>query len=146
MIFARSLLIPLLVVALGGCASGRAGGGTSSGAPAAPAAVERFLQLANTRDYVGMGWVFGTSGGAVMSRDPANEVEQRMYALASLLTHEGFVVGSGLPVPGRTSEAVAFDVIITQRGRNLRVPFTAVRGPSDRWFVESLDVEVLTER
>lgn len=93
-----------------------------------------------------MGWVFGTTGGPIMERDPASEVEQRMYALASLLTHEGFVVGNGLPVPGRTADAVAFDVIITQGGRNLRVPFTAVRGPSDRWFVESLDVEALTNQ
>lgn len=92
-----------------------------------------------------MGWIFGTSSGPIMSRDPANEVEQRMYALASLLTHEGFVVGSGLPVPGRTAEAIVFDVIITQDGRSLQVPFTAVQGPENRWFVESLDVELLTE-
>lgn len=138
-------LVVVMVLFMGACASSRAGGAVA-GAPAAPAAVERFLQLASVKDYVGMGWIFGTAGGPIMARDPAAEVEQRMYALASLLAHDGYVVGNGMAVPGRTSEAVAFDVIITQGGRNLRVPFTAVRGPSDRWFVESLDVEVLTNR
>lgn len=146
MTFARWMLIAVLVVTAGGCASGGARSTTPPGAPAAPAAVERFLQLANVKDYVGMGWIFGTNAGAILSRDPPAEVEQRMYALASLLSHEGFVVGNGLPVPGRTAEAVVFDVIVTQPGRNLRVPFTAVRGPGNRWYVESLDVEALTGR
>ena len=114
------------------------------GAPAAPAAVERFLQLAADRDYVGMGWVFGTADGAVLERDPAPEVEQRMYAIASILQHDGFVVGNGTAVPGRVGEAQLFDVIMTRSTTTYRVPFTAVRGPGGRWFVEQVDVEAIT--
>lgn len=120
--------------------------GGLAGAPAAPAAVERFLQLATASDYGQMGWIFGTSEGAILTRDPLPEVEQRMYALATILQHDGFIVGNGSPVPGRTNDALAFEVILTRGSRNYRVPFTAVRGPQNRWFVEEVGVEAITDQ
>jgi hypothetical protein len=115
-----------------------------AGAPAAPAAVERFLQLAAERDYAGMGWVFGTADGPIMERDPAGQVEQRMYAIASLLDYDSFVVGSGSPVPGRTGDALRFNVVISRGGRTIDVPFTTVNG-GGRWFVEQVGVESITD-
>lgn len=131
---------------LGGCAGGLRPPSGVAGAPAAPAAVERFLQLAAERDYSGMGWVFGTVEGPIMARDPVGEVEQRMYALASLLEHDGFVVGNGSAVPGRTGEAVQFNVVLSRGPNTVAVPFTTVRGPDGRWFVEQLSVETLTSQ
>lgn len=128
------------------CSAGMSPPGGLAGAPAAPAAVERFLQLAAVNDYSGMGWIFGTVEGPILERDPRSEVEQRMYALAGLLEHDGFVVGTGSPVPGRTAEALRFNVILSRGGQALTVPFTAVRGPGDRWFVEELEVEAITGR
>lgn len=139
-----TLLLLVAVLLVSACAPRLSPPGGLAGAPAAPAAVERFLQLAKERDFAAMGWLFGTSDGPIMARDPAGQVEQRMYALASLLDHDSFVVSSGSPVPGRTGEALRFDVVLHRGARSVTVPFTAVRGPQQRWFVEQLAVEALT--
>lgn len=136
----------LALVFVTGCASGLRPPGGIEGAPAAPAAVERFLQLAAQSDYTGMGWVFGNAEGAILRRDPAPEVEQRMYALANLLEYDSFVVGNGSPVPGRSGSAIRFDVVLQRSRQTLTVPFTAVRGPQSRWFVEQIAVEAITGR
>jgi hypothetical protein len=114
------------------------------GAPASAAAVERFLQLAGEKDYVQMGWVFGTEQGPVITRHPLPEVEKRMYALANLLQHTTFELGDGSPVPGRSGVAESFNVRIQTGGGTKQVPFVAVRGPDGRWFVERVSVEAIT--
>ena len=137
------LLVLIGSVALAACAPRLAPPGGLAGAPAAPAAVERFLQLAAERDYSGMGWVFGTAEGPVIRRDPVGEVEQRMYALANLLAYDSFVVGAGNPVPGRPGEAITFNLVIRRGQQSYQVPTIAVRGPQNRWFVEQLAVDAL---
>jgi hypothetical protein len=143
--------IPLLLwlaaaTLLPACAPRLAPPGGLPGGPAPEAAVERFLQLAGSRDYSGMGWYFGTSAGPIIQRDPIGEVEQRMYGLASLLTHDSFVVGIGAPVPGRQNEARSFQVEMRSGNQSLQVPFTVVRGPRERWYVEQVAVEAIIRR
>lgn len=115
-----------------------------SGAVAPQAVVERFMQLVSRKDYVQMGWVFGTSEGPLVRRDSPSDVERRMYALATVLQHSQFTVRSQTPVPGRTGSAVEMPVRLVQRGQEYVVPFTAVRGPDGRWFVERIDIEKIT--
>lgn len=140
----RSLQVIILAILLTGCGARSSPPAGLAGAPAPPAAVERFLHLAAERDYAGMGWIFGTAEGPILTRDDQGQVEQRMYALASLLEHDGFVLAEGVPVPGRTGEAIRFQVTLTRRGGTVQLPFVAVRGPQNRWFVEQLDVQALT--
>jgi hypothetical protein len=109
-----------------------------SGRTARAAAIERFLQLAAERDYVQMGWIFGNPQGAILRQHPVREVEQRMYALAHVLQHDGYVLGNASPVPGLTlGSAVRYNVALT-RGcaasvvvtrTFLQVPITVARGP-----------------
>lgn len=138
-------LAPLLLLLVQGACAGRvpppAGG---PGAPAAPAAIERFLQLAAERNYVQMGWVFGNAEGAIIRQQPVAEVEQRMYALAHVLQHDGYVLGPESTVPGRTGAAVRYQVRLTRGQRVYQVPMTVTRGPDGRWFVEVIDVEAVT--
>ena len=110
----------------------------------AAAAVERFLQLAGERDYVQMGWVFGTADGPVARQWPLPEVEKRMYALASVLQHDSFVIGRESPVPGRIGDAVSFSARLINGGRTYVVPVIAVRGPDARWYVEQVDLQAVT--
>jgi hypothetical protein len=142
----QSLIGLLALVVLSGCAPRLIPPGGAAGAAAAPAAVERFLQLASERDYSGMGWIFGTAAGPVIRRDPISEVEQRMYALANLLGHDTFVVGASSPVPGRPVEALGFNVVLRRGQQTFQVPVITVRGPEGRWFVEQLSVESITAR
>ena len=139
-------LVPVFLLVLAGCGGG---GGTvpaprSTPGGAAPAAtVERFLRLVNAKDYMEMGYVFGTRDGPLIRRDPARQVERRMYAMATLLTHESFAIRAEENVPGRSGEAVQLNVQLTQRGQNRLVPFTVVRS-GDRWYVEAVDLERIT--
>lgn len=91
-----------------------------------------------------MGWIFGTAQGPLLRRDPPADVERRMYALATVLEHTRFAVQAGNPVPGRAGTAVQLPVRLVQRGREYTVPFTAVRGPQGRWFIEQIGVEAIT--
>lgn len=136
-------LLPVLFL-LAGCASTAPPPQSTPGAPAAPAAVERFLQAAAAKDYVEMGWSFGTHEGSIFRRDPPADVERRMYALATVLQHDAVEIRDQAPVAGRTGDAVRLLVRLNNAGRRYDVPFTAVRGPEGRWFVEQVDVEAVT--
>ena len=116
----------------------------AAGAPAPSAAVERFLRLSQDKEYAQMGWLFGTAEGPVMRRDPATDVEKRMYALAAVLTNQGYTIRGEEPIPGRAGVAVRVNVQLQQGNRRPEVPFVAVRGPDARWFVEQVGVEAIT--
>ena len=131
----------LLAAACGGRIPEPAGG---PGAPASAGAVERFLQLAREDRYIEMGWIFGTTEGAAIGRWPDAEVEQRMYALATVLEHDSAVVERAVPVPGRLGSAETVQVRLRQGSRSYQVPFTTVQGPGRRWFVENVDVQAVT--
>jgi hypothetical protein len=137
----------VLVTALAACGGGggrTAGPSAGPGASAPAAAVERFLRLVQTKSYLEMGQVFGTREGPIAARDPAGEVERRMYAVASILEHQRFTIRDEGPIPGRTGEAYRLAVALENRGRTSQVPFTVVRGPNGLWFVEQVDLEAVT--
>jgi hypothetical protein len=147
----RSRLSRLSVLALVLSATACASGGFSAppegpGASTAATAVEQFLNLANDQEYLAMGWLFGTDKGAVLRRDPPRDVERRMHAIANILKNDSYVIRSQSPVPGRIGGAFRFDVAVTTSGREYVVPFTAVRGPRERWFVEDIKLEAITSR
>ena len=102
------------------------------------------MRHAAAKEYAQMGWIFGTAKGPLVRRDPPSDVERRMYALATVLEHSTFAVQGENPVPGRAGAAVQMPVRLTQRGREYTVPFTAVRGPDGRWFIEQIGVEAVT--
>lgn len=139
-------LLPLAVLLLAAsCASAPPPAPQGApGAPAPSAAVERFLRLSQDKDYVQMGWLFGTAEGPVMRRDPAPDVEKRMYALASVLANQGYTIRGEEPIPGRIGAAVRVNVQLQQGSRRPEVPFVAVRGPDARWFVEQVGVQAIT--
>lgn len=140
-------LLPLaLVLAVAACGPSVRAPASGPGAVAPAEAVERFLRLAAEPDYLQMGWIFGTERGPIIRRDPAGDVERRMYALARVLEHERFEVRAQRPVPGRVGNAILVEVALTQRGREYAVPFTVVRGPGERWYIEEVRVEAITGR
>ncbi|HWV57372.1 MAG TPA: hypothetical protein VNZ57_07960 [Longimicrobiales bacterium] len=107
--------------------------------------VEQFLRAANANDLEGMGRLFGTSDGSTFRLDPRSIVEQRMFALASVLRHQDFSIERAAPVPGRSQEAVQVFVRLLMNGQWIPVPFTVVTG-RDGWVVEQFDIEAITNR
>lgn len=138
--------LPLLaLLLLTACATAAAPAAKSTpGAPAPSAAVERFLQLARDKDYAEMGYLFGTAEGPVMRRDPAPQVERRMYGIATVIRNEGYTIRGEEPIPGRLGAAVRVNVQLRQGNRRPNVPFVAVRGPDSRWFVEQVALDAVT--
>jgi len=134
------------------------GGGANGSAPgiAPQLAVESFLRAANcvastncaskAQDIETMSRLFGTQDGSILTRDPRSDVEQRMYALASLLQSEDYQVQGQNIVPGRVGRAVQLVVRLTQNGRAIPVPITMVRDRGGNWLVEQIDMGPLTQR
>lgn len=141
---ALGLVVPLLVAAAACRTAGSGGGATGgdTGGPDAVGAVQRFLTAARSGDVQTMGKVFGTSGGAIAGRDPADQVEKRMRALQCYLTHDASrVVGTQL---GNGAEQV-LTVELRQKELVRQTRFTTVPGPERRWYVSSFDINALTE-
>ncbi|HEY0094444.1 MAG TPA: hypothetical protein VGB96_08980, partial [Archangium sp.] len=75
--------------------------------------------------------------------DPERQVEQRMYAIASILEHERFTIVGEEQIPGRFGEAVRMNVNLTRGNMRKQVPFTLVRS-NGAWLVEQVDLERIT--
>jgi hypothetical protein len=138
-------IIPLaILVVLAACGGARTAPPPGpSGAAAPAAAVERFLRLVEAKNYREMGLVFGTKDGNIYRIDPARQVEQRMYAIASILEHQSFSITNEEQIPGRFGEAVRMTVNLTSGRQRKQVPFTAVRSGTT-WLVEQVDLERIT--
>ena len=141
----RKILAAMALVALAACRTAAPAGGaagTDVGGADAAGAVERFLTAARSGDIPTMGRVFGTSGGAIAGRDPADAVEKRMRALQCYLTHDGSrVVGTQL---GNGASQI-LTVELKQKELVRQTRFTAVPGPERRWYVESFDINSVSD-
>jgi len=143
----RSFCAALLLVAPA-CGGGGAGPGVAT-APAPAGApievVERFMRLVAAKDYIGMGRLFGTAEGPITNRDPQQQVERRMYAIASILANDRFAItGTGQSIPGRGPEVAQLTVRITQGGETRNVPFVVVRSTAGGYLVEQVDLQAVT--
>ena len=137
-------IIPLaILILLAACGARNPVPAGPSGAAAPAAAVERFLRLVEAKNYREMGLVFGNKDGNIYRIDPARQVEQRMFAIASILEHESFSIANEEQIPGRFGEAVRMTVNLTHGRQRKQVPFTAVRSGST-WLVEQVDLERIT--
>lgn len=138
------------LVACGGAATSAAAQAPPPAAPAqatGPAeVVERFLRLASSRSYLQMGQLFGTVEGPITSRDPQQQVERRMYAIADILQNERFVIRGQQSIPGRGSEVTQLTVQITRNRQPRDVPFVVVRARNGSWLVEQIELQVLTRQ
>jgi len=163
---ARSRL--LLVVALMASAACSSQSGPSTVAPvAAQLSVERFLQAANERDVEAMGRLFGTESGPAMetggtfgcffkkigswfggtSCQSRTDVELRMDAIASIVSHDDYRVVREEAVAGRSRGTRRVLVDFTIQGQSVAAaPFIVVQTPEGRWLVEQVPLEQLMAR
>ncbi|HEY0671608.1 MAG TPA: hypothetical protein VGD27_05040 [Longimicrobiales bacterium] len=135
-------------VLLSGCVKEQvvSGGGTSS--TLGPSlVVEQFMRALNSepKDLTTMGRLFGTKDGPILERDPKAQVEQRMFAIATVLHHDDYEMVREQQVPGRTSEAIQVFVRVKQGSNNNTVPFTLVRY-KDGWLIEQIGIDVITNQ
>jgi hypothetical protein len=109
--------------------------------------IEQFMRALNVepKDLATMGRLFGTREGPISERDPRSQVEQRMFAIASVLHHDDYQILREQQVPGRTTEATQLLVnVIAGQSTNV-VPFTMVRY-KDGWLIEQIGIDVITNQ
>jgi hypothetical protein len=130
----RSILAFVVVLA----ACGPRTGGPLTGAPAPRTAVEQFLAAVRAQDLQAMSIIWGTDKGPTRDQIERRELEKRELIMQCMFAHDRFrILGETGGVGGRR----VFSVELT-RGRIVRVTnFTTIQGPSERWYVESADIE-----
>ena len=105
--------------------------------------IEQFLRAVNAKDLDTMARLFGTRDGSILKRDPKQQVEDRMFALAAIMEHQDYAVEGGEIVPGRRDEATQVFVRMSVRGKSAKVPFTLVWA-RDGWLIEQIGIEAIT--
>jgi hypothetical protein len=138
-----ALLIAAGAACQTGSQGGRAGGAVAdAGAADGPAAVDQFLGAVKRDDVQDMARVFGTAAGPIAARDAADAVQKRMRALQCYLRHD-----SARTIGASTGAGAGQVLRVELRQRELvrETRFTTVPGPGGRWFVESFDINALSD-
>jgi hypothetical protein len=130
----RSIIAFVMVV--GAC--GPRTGGALTGAPAPRTAVEQFLAAVRAQDLQAMSVVWGSEKGPARDLIERQELEKRELVMQCMLTHDRFRILS--EAPGADGKRV-FRVELRRGTVTRATNFTSVRGPSDRWYVETADLE-----
>jgi hypothetical protein len=131
--------VALMALLPAACRTAAPGGGTAAGAPAPIDAVQRFVGAARASDARTMMALWGTSKGAVGAD---TDVEKRMIIFQCFLGHDAARVVSDVPGMG-ASRAVTVELRQGDLTRQTR--FNAIEGPGRRWFVESFDINAVTD-
>lgn len=147
----KTSMITLMLAALtvAGCVKEQVVVPTRTSSGVGPALViEQFMRAVNSepKDLVTMGRLFGTKDGPIGERDPRPQVEQRMFAIATVLHHDDYEVVREQQVPGRTSEATQLMVRVKAGEHSSTVPFTMVRYKDGGWLIEQIGLDAITNQ
>jgi len=105
-------------------------------------AAEQFLLAANAGDLQAMSTEWGTKDGPARETMDRMQLEKRLTILACYFKHDSArVLGEAPGMGGRR------DVRIELRKGNLtrQTTFYTVKGPSDRWYVENMDIAAVRD-
>jgi hypothetical protein len=130
----RSIIAVVMVLA----ACGPKSGGPLTGAPAPRTAVEQFLAAVRAQDLQAMSVVWGSEKGPARDLIERQELEKRELVMQCMLTHDRFRILS--EAAGSAGKRV-FRVELRRGSITRATNFTSVQGPSDRWYVETADLE-----
>jgi hypothetical protein len=83
--------------------------------------------------------------GPNIGRVPKDQLDQQLFAIASVLRHEGYEIVRRQIVPGRRSEATEVTVRMDMgRNRLIDVPYVLVFSTAGTWLIEQIDLEKIT--
>lgn len=136
----RRLLLVVLV-ASAACA-GRRAPAASQGRDSPRQAVSAFLDAAKQRDVEAMAKVWGSESGSSLNTMADGERDKRILIIQCHLQHDRSNVVAEFPGDGGRR---VFRVELTYQGLTLSTTLKAVKGPAERWFVESADIEKTAE-
>jgi hypothetical protein len=99
--------------------------------------VELFLGAVRAQDLQAMSAVWGEPNGLARDLLPRDELEKRELIMQCYLGHDKFRIVSDASAAGGKRD---FQVALTKGSLTRTTTITAVRGPSDRWYVGNADL------
>jgi hypothetical protein len=115
-------------------------GSSLGGAESPRAAVESYLAAARAKDLQALGAVWGDEKGATRDRIPRVQLDELELIQLCLLKHDQARISEpSQSVGGR----LTMQVDLTQGQLKANVKFTVAKGPSNRWYVQDFDSQLL---
>ena len=122
----------------------RSATGNVSGAANPRAAVQGYMTAVANQDLQAMSTIWGSKEGSVLDTKamPREEIEKREIVILCYLRHDNYRIVSD--APGPNGERV-FVTELSRAGMSRSTNFYVTQGPSNRWYVRSVDVEPLQD-
>jgi len=114
-----------------------------TGAATPRASIDRLLAAAKAQDMQALGAIYGNEKGPRRDQDPRPLIERQLLIQLQCLRHDQAVIAE--PTRGEGGRQ-RFVIDFTQGSQKASVSFTTVKGPSDRWYVESFEIVVLQNK
>jgi hypothetical protein len=102
--------------------------------------VEKYLAAARAQDLQALGVVWGDEKGPTRDHLPREELEKREFVMLCLLKHDQARIGEPVAAVGGR---YTMQVELTQGQVKANVKFTVAKGPSNRWYVQDFDSQLL---
>jgi hypothetical protein len=135
-------ILALLLFAAACSPAVRTGSGSQLTGSAAPrVALEQFLNAVKAQDIQSMGSIFGTSSGPARDQIDRAELEKRMLIMQCYFNHDKF------RITGESSQGAKriFQFELTRSTRTRNSSATVVEGPSQRWYIEAMDIAAVRD-
>jgi hypothetical protein len=136
-----------------GCAStpspGAAGpapstGSNLTGETTSKRAVETFMRAVKAQDLQQMATAWGTAKGPARDQMDRETLEKRLIVIQCMLQHDAYSFLEAQPRL-QTGGRHEYPVEVRKGRLKAKTSFTTVPGPSQRWYVEIVDVEPLRD-
>jgi hypothetical protein len=137
----KKLAILVTLVAIAGCRRQTLPSPSPANIPGAATpreAVTKFMSAARTQNIQAMADVWGDARGPVRETMEREQLEQREVVLIGCLKHDSYRVLGEAPAAGG-ERVLAVEVKLRDLTRSTN--FYAIRGPSERWYVRTFDLE-----
>ena len=136
---AALILAALIMV---GCHNGPRGGVDQPGAATPQLAVQNFLAAAKAQNLQSLALAWGTDKGPARDVVDKAQIERRELIMMCYLNHDTYrVTGEGPAQEGRR----AYSVQLNRGGMVRATTLTTVQGPAQRFYVEQVALEPLTD-
>jgi hypothetical protein len=116
--------------------------GNQTGGADAVAAIRGFLDAAKQQNIQALGTFWGDAQGPARDRMERAEAEKRELIMVCYLKHDRYDIAGDAPNPGGT-RAVVVNMTLGELSRS--ATFQVVRGPSNRWYVQDVDLKALQD-
>lgn len=136
---AALILVALTVVA---CHNAPRTGVDQPGAPTPQLAVQHFLDAAKAQNLQSLALAWGTEKGPARDVVDKSQIERRELIMMCYLNHDSYRIrGEGPGQQGRHN----YTVDLNRSGMVRTTTLTTVQGPAQRYYVEQVALEPLTD-